>query len=102
MGVAYVVSVVFATLVAKLLRGNAELLGLGLYGFNSGLMGLALTNFFHPSLALWCWVPILAALVAALTVAMARWLPFPFLAAPFIVTFWIIVAARRCHGSGED
>ena len=90
MGAAYVVSVVVATLVAKLLRANAELLGLGLYGFNSGLMGLALTNFFHPGLALWCWVPVLAALVAALTIAMARWLPFPFLAAPFIVTFWIL------------
>ncbi len=90
MGAAYVVSVVLATLVAKLLRGNAELLGLGLYGFNSGLMGLALMNFFQPSPELWCWVPVLAALVAALTITMARWLPFPFLAAPFIATFWII------------
>jgi urea transporter len=90
MGVAYVVSVVVATVVARLLRGNAELLGLGLFGFNSGLMGLALANFFEPGLAVWCWVPVLAALVAALTIAMARYLPFPFLAAPFIVMFWAV------------
>ena len=54
MGAAHVVSVVLATIVAKLSRGNPELLGLGLYGFNSGLMGLALANFFQPDLALWC------------------------------------------------
>jgi urea transporter len=90
MGVAYVVSVIIATAVAKLMRGNEELLGLGLFGFNSGLMGLALMNFFHPGAALWLWAPILAAVVSALTVGMARWLPIPFLAAPFIVTFWVI------------
>lgn len=90
MGVAYVVSVVIATVVARLLRGNAELLGVGLYGFNSGLMGLALANFFVPSTALWGWVPVLAAVVAAVTVAMARWLKVPFLAAPFIGVFWLI------------
>lgn len=90
MGVAYVVSVVIATAVARLLRGIPDLLGLGLYGFNSGLMGLALANFFVPGTALWCWVPVLAAVVAAVTVVMARWMKFPFLAAPFISMFWII------------
>ena len=90
MGAAYVVSVIIATIVAKLLRGNAELLGLGLSGFNSGLMGLALANFFYPGVALWCWVPVIAAVVAAVTVGMARWLPFPFLAAPFIIVFWAL------------
>jgi urea transporter len=90
LGAAYVISVVVATLAARLLRGNAELLGLGLYGFNSGLMGLALANFFTPNTALWCWMPFLAVVVAAVTVAMARWLPFPFLAAPFIATFWLL------------
>lgn len=90
MGAAYVVSVLVATVVARLLRANAELLGLGLFGFNSGLMGLALANFFQPGLALWGWVPVLAALVAAVTIAMASWLPIPFLAAPFIATFWAV------------
>jgi urea transporter len=53
-------------------------------------MGLALGNFFQPDGALWIWVPILAVVVAGVTVAMSKWLPFPFLAAPFILTFWAI------------
>jgi urea transporter len=90
MGAFYVVSVVVATVVARLLRGNSELLGLGLYGFNSGLMGLALGNFFAPNPMLWVWMIVLAGAVAAVSVVLARWLPFPFLAAPFIATFWVI------------
>ena len=90
MGASYVVSVFIATVVARLLGGSPVLLGLGLYGFNSGLMGLALVNFFKPGAALWVWVPIMAIVVAAVTVAMSRWLRFPFLAAPFISVFWIV------------
>ncbi len=90
MGTAYVVSVIIATVVARLFGGIPDLLGLGLYGFNSGLMGLALANFFHPNTTLWVWVTVMAAVVAAVTVAMARWLRFPFLAAPFIGMFWVL------------
>jgi len=90
MGASYVVSVMVATVVARLLRGDAVLLGLGLFGFNSGLMGLALANFFLPGTALWIWLPVLATVVAAGSVAMARLLPFPFLAAPFISIFWLV------------
>jgi urea transporter len=90
LGAAYVLSVILATLTARLLRGKPDLLGLGLYGFNSGLMGLALANFFVPSGAVWINVVVLAVVVAAVTVALARWLPFPFLAAPFIATFWLL------------
>ena len=90
MGACYVVSVIIATVVARLLGGIPDLLGLGLYGFNSGLMGLALANFFMPTAAIWIWVPVMAAVVAAVTVAMARWIPIPFLAAPFIGTFWVL------------
>jgi urea transporter len=74
------------------------LLGLGLFGFNSGLMGLALGNFFVHDTALWIAVPILAIIVAAVTVAAARWLPFPFLAAPFIAAFWVLWPLRSGVG----
>ena len=87
MAVFYVLSVVLGTLTARLLKGDPVLLGLGLFGFNSGLMGLALGNFFSPAPAMYVWVPLLAVIVAAVAVAMAR-LPVPFLAAPFILTFW--------------
>jgi urea transporter len=86
----FVVSVIVGTLVARLLKGIGELLDLGLYGFNSGLIGLALGNFFQPDPMLWIWVVAFAAVAAALTVAMSKWVPFPFLAAPFILTFWAV------------
>jgi len=61
MAIFYVVSGVVGTLIAKALRGDKGLLGLGLYGFNSALMGLALGDFFKPSPAVWLWMPIFAA-----------------------------------------
>ena len=90
MAVFYVLSVFIATVVARLLKADRTLLDLGLFGFNSGLMGLAMGNFYEPDLALWVWVMVLAAVVAVVAVAMGKWLPIPFLAAPFIVTFWVI------------
>jgi urea transporter len=94
----YVISVILGTLIARLLGGDRVLLGLGLFGFNSGLMGLALGNFFVHDTALWIAVPILAGIVAAVTVAAARWLPIPFLAAPFIATFWVLWPMRSAVG----
>lgn len=90
MGAYYVVSVLVGTVVARLCGGIPVLLGLGLYGFNSGLMGLALGNFFQASPALHAWVPVVAAVVALATVAMSRWFTAPFLAAPFILCFWLL------------
>ena len=98
MAVFYVISVILGTLVGRLLGGDRTLLGLGLFGFNSGLMGLALGNFFVHDTALWIAVPILACIVSAVTVAMAKWLPIPFLAAPFILIFWLIWPIRSAIG----
>jgi urea transporter len=84
----YVMAVIVGTLAARVLNGMAELLDLGLYGFNSGLIGLALGNFFQPEPMLWLWVVVFALLAAAVTVGMSKWVPVPFLAAPFILTFW--------------
>jgi urea transporter len=88
MAVFFVVAVTVGTFVARALQGIPQLLDLGLYGFNSGLIGLALGNFFQPEPMLWLWVIFCAVVAAALTVAMSKWVPFPFLAAPFILTFW--------------
>lgn len=90
MAVFYALSVLIATVVARLVKADRTLLDLGLFGFNSGLMGLAMGNFYEPDTALWVWVLVLAAVVALIAVAMGKWLPIPFLAAPFIVTFWIM------------
>jgi urea transporter len=90
MAVFYIASVLIATVVARLVKADRTLMDLGLFGFNSGLMGLAMGNFYVPDVALWVWVLVLAAVVALVAVAMSKWLPIPFLAAPFIVTFWIM------------
>jgi urea transporter len=90
MALFYGISVVLATIVAQLLHAAPDTLNKGLYGFNAGLMGLALGNFYVHNTALWFAVPIIAIVVAALNVAAARWLPFPALAAPFLATFWIL------------
>ncbi len=90
MAVFYVMSVLIATVVARLLKADRTLLDLGLFGFNSGLMGLAMGNFYEPNAALWVWVAVLAVVAALLAIAMAKLLPIPFLAAPFILTFWIM------------
>ena len=98
MAVFYVISVILGTIVARLLRADRTMAGLGLFGFNSGLMGLALGNFFVADTALWIAVLILACIVGAVTVAMAKWLPIPFLAAPFIATFWVLWPIKSSVG----
>jgi len=90
MAMFYVISVIIATFVARAMNADKVLLGLGLFGFNAGLMGLALGNFFVLTTTLWFWVPILAAIVTVIAVLLSRHLPFPFLAAPFILMFWVI------------
>lgn len=90
MGVFYVISVLLGTAVAFAVKGIPDLRDLGLYGFNSGLMGLALAALYQPNAALWITMVVCAAIVAMVTVLASRFLPFPFLAAPFIATFWVL------------
>jgi urea transporter len=97
MAIYYVVSVIVATVVARLAKGVRHLytdlmgvfLDIGLLGFNAALMGLALGNFFVKGTALYIAVVVLAVVVEIVNLALAKWLPIPFLAAPFIATFWV-------------
>jgi len=89
MGLAMAISVILATLTVRLIKGIPDLVDLGLYGFNSALMGLALGNFYQHNTQFWIAVVVMAVVVAAVTVLLSKVLPFPFLAAPFIVSFWI-------------
>jgi urea transporter len=94
----FVVAVVVGTAVARLLTTLAvfrtpTLAGFrdaGILGFNAALMGIAIGNFFTVNTALWVTVVVMAVVVAVVTVILARWLPFPFLAAPFILGFWAL------------
>jgi urea transporter len=90
MAIAYVLGAIVGTLTARVLRAPEDMLDAGLFGFNSALMGLALGNFFQPDMLIWLWVCVFAVFTAVLTVLMAKLLPFPFIAAPFIIAFWLI------------
>ena len=90
MAIAFLLGAIIGTLTARVLRGPEDLLDAGLLGFNSALMGLALGHFFQPDILVWASVCVFAALTAVLTVLMAKLLSFPFLAAPFIVAFWLL------------
>jgi urea transporter len=71
------------------LKADRFLLELGLFGFNSCLMALGLGNFFDKSAALWIWAAVLCALAGVVTWAFVKWFPYPVLAAPFILLFWL-------------
>ncbi len=86
----FAIAVAVGTIVARALNGIPDSLDTGLYGFNPGLMGLAIGLFFAPAPVLWVMVPALAAIVAAVSVPLSKVLPFPMLAAPFTVMFWIL------------
>ncbi len=90
MAVFFVVSVAIGTGVARLLNADRILTDLGLFGLNSGLMGLAMGAFYAPAIAVWVWVVVLAPATAVVAVAMSKLVPIPFLAAPFILTFWLM------------
>jgi urea transporter len=72
-----------------LMRDDRFLLELGLFGFNSCLMALGLGNFFDKTVGLWIWAAALCAVAGVVTWAFIRWFPFPVLAAPFILLFWL-------------
>ena len=109
MAVLFVLAVVVGTVTAVVLSsttlfGTATVTGYrdaGILGFNAALMGLALGNFFVLDVALWITVVVMAAFVAAVTVVSARWLPFPFLAAPFIAGFWLLWPVTTTIGLHE-
>jgi len=94
----FVIAVVVGTFIVRLLLlaplfNTPTLTGYrdaGILGFNAALIGVALGNFFVVNTALWITIPIMAAIVAIVNVILARWLWFPFLAAPFILCFWAI------------
>jgi len=94
----FVLAVIVGTVVVRLMLlapvfDTPMLIGYrdaGILGFNAALMGIALGNFFVVNTALWITIPLTAAVVAVVNVLLARWLWFPFLAAPFVLCFWAI------------
>jgi urea transporter len=83
------IGAVVGTGVGMALKAERPLLELGLYGFNSCLMALALGNFFERDALLWVTAVLLCTITTVVARVMIRLLKFPVLAAPFILTFWV-------------
>lgn len=88
MAVYMLIGAIVGPAIAMLLKADRALIELGLFGFNSCLMALALGNFMAAGPALWVAVPLLTAVAAVVTAVLIRLLPMPVIAAPFILTFW--------------
>ncbi len=97
---------VTATLTAMWLRVDGQMLRDGLFGYNGILVGLALPTFLAPSLLLWCYVVIGAAVSVVAMLGTANvtkaWsvsaLTFPFV----IVTWLLLLAAGAFAGIGGE
>lgn len=92
---------VAATLTAIALRVDRASLAAGLYGYNGALVGLALPSFLAPSLLLWCYVLLGAAVsvVAMLgTVNVTKTWRVAALTFPFVLTTWLLLLAAQAFG----
>ena len=92
---------VAATLTAIALRVDKEGLEAGLYGYNGVLVGLALSTFLAPSILLWCYVLLGAAVsvVAMLgTVNVTKTWRVAALTFPFVLTTWLLLLASYAFG----
>lgn len=90
-----------ATLTAIALRVDRAGLAAGLYGYNGVLVGLALPTFLAPSLLLWCYVLLGAAVsvVAMLgTANVTKTWRVAALTFPFVLTTWLLLLAAHAFG----
>jgi urea transporter len=100
------VGVLTATMTALWLRVDNEGLVAGLYGYNGILVGLALPTFLAPSVLLWCYVVLGAAVsvVAMLgAVNVTRTWRVSALTFPFVLTTWLLLlGAFAFAGLGHE
>ena len=77
MAVFYVLSVLIATTVARLLNADRVLASLGALWLQLGPNGSGDGRFYQPNVALWVWVVVLAAVAAVVAVAMSKVVTHP-------------------------
>lgn len=83
------IAVLVGTLVAYLLRYDRSEIRDGLYGFNAGLVGIALLFNYEAHALNFLLIIVGAAISTLVTREMRRRVPFPTYTTPFIVTTWV-------------
>ena len=89
---------VIGTLTAYVCRLDLEEIRSGLYGFNAGLVGIAVLANCQPTLLAFVLLVIGSFASALLTWSMRRRVPFPTYTLPFIVTTWLALYAAHHAG----
>lgn len=103
-GIAVLLGTVVGTAAAMLLRADRELIRTGGFGFNGGLVGIALLYFLQPNLLTWGCVAFAAACSTIVTAALLRILRtwgIPALTAPFVLTSLCFFLATARFGRLE-
>lgn len=92
------IGVITGTLVAYLLRYDRQEIRDGLYGFNAGLVGIALLFRFQPYALNFLILIVGAAASTLVTREMRRRVPFATYTTPFIITTWVaFFVALECQ-----
>jgi urea transporter len=95
-GIAGLACVCFSLLLVSALGYQKESIRMGLYSFNSLLLGIGFGSFFHFNIYFWFWLTTACFLVVILTIIFTSLLGkygLPVLTLPFIFTFWIVLLA---------
>ncbi|MDB5012802.1 MAG: hypothetical protein JWQ25_1004 [Daejeonella sp.] len=95
-GIAGLACVVFSLTLVKLLGFQKESIRMGLYSFNSLLLGIGFGSFFQFNTSFWIWIAISCFFVVILTLIFTSLFGkygLPVLTIPFIFTFWIVLLA---------
>lgn len=95
-GLSGLVCVIGSLILVIVLGFNKEDIKLGLYSFNSLLVGIGFGTFFTFGYAYWLWLAAACLLCVVLSVNLTAFLAkyaLPTLSIPFIIAFWIVLTA---------
>ncbi|MCS3736630.1 urea transporter [Mucilaginibacter dorajii] len=97
-GVAGLSCVILSLLVCHLLKFHGDNLQLGIYSFNSLLLGIAFGAFYHVNFLFVIWLITACVMVTFTSVIISNHLAkskLPMLSLPFILLFWIVLSAAN-------
>ncbi|MBC6108904.1 urea transporter [Pedobacter fastidiosus] len=95
-GISGLICVIFSIALVTILGFDREEIKLGLYSFNSLLLGIGFGTFYNFNYAFWFWLFASTLLCIMLSVNIKALLgkyALPTLSVPFIITFWLVLVA---------